>query len=116
MTGKYPLDAFLDLALDEGLETAFLIPPRNAEDDLQSRAELLKDPYTHISVSDGGAHTRFLTLSTRPVEWLSFWVRDREIMSLEQAHSKMSAYPAWFTDLYRPGHLACWGMGRHHRL
>ncbi len=34
MTGKHPLDAFLDLALDEGLETAFLIPPRNAEDDL----------------------------------------------------------------------------------
>jgi len=56
MTGKHPLDAFQDLALDEGLETAFLIPPRNAEDDLQSRAELLKDPYTHISVADGGAH------------------------------------------------------------
>jgi len=105
MTGKHPLDAFLDLALDEGLETAFLIPPRNAEDDLQSRAELLKDPYTHISVSDGGAHTRFLTLSTWPVEWLSFWVRDREIMSLEQAHSKMSAYPAWFTDFTDRGTL-----------
>jgi len=54
MTGEHPLDAFLDLALDEGLETAFWIPPRNAEEDLQARAQLLKDPYTHISVSDGG--------------------------------------------------------------
>ena len=105
MTGTHPLDAFLDLALDEGLETAFWIPPRNAEEDLQARAQLLKDPYTHISVSDGGAHTRFLTLSTWPVEWLSFWVRDREIMSLEQAHYKMSAYPAWFTDFTDRGTL-----------
>src|SRR2546428_14013608 len=33
-TGKHPLDAFLDLALDEGLETEFLIPPPDTEDEL----------------------------------------------------------------------------------
>jgi N-acyl-D-aspartate/D-glutamate deacylase len=62
-------------------------------------------------MSDGGAHTRFLTLSTWPVWWLSYWVRDRGLFTLEQAHFKMSALPAWITDFkdrgtLRPGHWA----------
>jgi len=105
MTGKHPLDAFLDLALDERLETEFLIPPRDSEDELKLRGRQLKDPYAHISASDGGAHVRFLTLSTWPVYWLSYWIRDKEIMSLEQAHYKMSALPAWLTDFKDRGTL-----------
>ena len=104
-TAKHPLDAFLDLALDEDLETEFLVPPADEPHELDARVPELTDPHAHISVSDGGAHTRFLTMSTWPVEWLSFWVRDREIMSLEQAHYKMSAYPAWFTDFKDRGTL-----------
>ena len=105
MTGKHPLDAFLDLALDEGLETEFEIPPRNSDEDLKVKAQQILDPHSHISVSDGGAHTRFLTISTWPVAFLTSWVRDRHIMSLEQAHYKMSAYPAWFTDFKDRGTL-----------
>ena len=105
MTGKQPVDAFLDLALDEGLATAFLVPPRNNPDELETNSRQILDPHTHISSSDGGAHTKFLTGSTWPVEWLSFWVRDREIMTLEQAHYKMSALPAWFTDFKDRGTL-----------
>ena len=102
---KEPLDAFLDLALDEGLETEYLIPPANNPDELEAREKKILDPYGHISVSDGGAHTKFVTLSTWPVEWLSFWVRDRGIMTLEQAHYKMSALPAWLTDFKDRGTL-----------
>jgi N-acyl-D-aspartate/D-glutamate deacylase len=105
MTGKEPLDALLDLALDEGLGTEFLVPPLDSPDELEDRRRDLLDPHTHISMSDGGAHTKFLTISTWPVEWLSFWVRDREIMTLEQAHYKMSALPAWFTDFKDRGTL-----------
>ena len=105
IAGKHPLDAFLDLALDEDLETEFLIPPPDAPDELEKRVPVLTDPHTHISMSDGGAHTRYLTLSTWPVGWLSFWVRDRNIMTLEQAHYKMSALPAWVTDFKDRGTL-----------
>jgi N-acyl-D-amino-acid deacylase len=105
MTGKHPLDAFLDLALDEGLETEFRVPPRDTAEELQSKEQQLKDPYAHISVSDGGAHTRFSANSVWPVYWLSYWIRDREIMSLEQAHYKISAYPAWFADFKDRGTL-----------
>src|SRR5439155_24492603 len=82
-TGKASLDAYLDLALDEDLETEFEMPLIAAtEETLKARGESFKNPYAHISISDGGAHTRFLTLSTWPIWWLSHWVRDRELMSL----------------------------------
>ena len=106
VTGKEPLDAFLDLAPEEGLETEFFIPPRDNPDALKSREQALKYPYAHISTSDGGAHTKFLgTQAPWPIFWLSFWIRDREIMSLEQAHYKMSALPAWLTDFKNRGTL-----------
>ena len=101
--GKHPLDAMLDIALDEDLETEFAHPSNNRGDDVT--AERLKSPYVHISVSDGGAHTRFLVNSVWPVYFLGHWVRDRELMSLEQAHNKMSALPAWFSDMKNRGTL-----------
>ena len=98
--GKHPVDAFLDLALDEGLETVFAHPvdPRPLDENILS-------PYGHVSVSDGGAHTRYLTTSTWPVEFLTYWIRDRQIMSLEQGHYKMSALPGWFADFKDRGTL-----------
>ena len=100
--GKHPLDAFLDLALDEDLETEFG-HPEVLEDGLQ--AERIKNPYAHISVSDGGAHTRFFADSVWPVYFLSHWIRDKELMTLEQAHYKISALPAWFSDFKNRGTL-----------
>ena len=104
-TNKEPLDAYLDLALDEGLETEFFMPPRDSEEQLKQREGQILDPHAHISLSDGGAHTRFSVLSTWPMYWLSFWIRDRELMPLEQAHYKMSALPAWFADFKGRGTL-----------
>ena len=105
LQGKHPLDAFLDLALDEELQTEFTLPNRDTTEELKSRERDLMDPYAHISVSDGGAHTRFNTNSTWPIFWLSFWIRDNQIMTLEQAHYKMSALPAWVTDFKDRGTL-----------
>ena len=100
---KAPLDAWLDLALDEGLETKFSI-------DIASRTEEefvrgIKNPFSHVSLSDGGAHVRFQTISQWPVYFLSHWVRDKEVMSLEQATYKISAYPAWISGMRDRGML-----------
>ena len=100
---KKPLDAWLDLAIDEDLETVFrhLVGERPIEE----TERLIKSPYTHISVSDGGAHVRYLTIATWPIYFLSHWVRDKEVMSLEQAAYKMSAYPAWLAGMKERGML-----------
>ena len=99
--GKEPLDAFLDIALDEDLETEFAHPAAAQGND--ARAEHILNPNVHISVSDGGAHTRFLTNSIWPVHFLANWIRDEELMTLEQAHQKISALPAWFADMKNRG-------------
>ena len=101
--GKHPLDAFLDIALDEDLETEFAHPAAAQSDEV--RVDRLTNPFVHISVSDGGAHTRFLVNSVWPVYFLAHWIRDRELMTLEQAHQKMSALPAWFSDMKNRGTL-----------
>lgn len=100
MTGKHPMDAMLDLALDEDLRTEFTFTPA-AGTDPKAVAEILNHPYTHPCVSDGGAHTRYQTLGSWPVTFLATRVRDQQMMSLEKAHYKMSGLPAWiagFTD------------------
>ena len=93
---KHPLDAFLDLALEEDLQMVFThaVAFRGEE----KLAQRIANPFSHISLSDGGAHVRYLTASMWPVHFLTHWIRDRALMSLEQAHYKMSAYPAWIAD------------------
>ena len=103
LTGKEPLDAFLDLALDEDLQTLFGHPVALIYE--EAREQRIKYPYSHISVSDGGAHTRFVTNSVWPIHVLKHWVRDKEVMTLEQAHYKISALPAWFADFKDRGSL-----------
>ena len=109
-TGKHPMDAMLDLALDEDLLTEFSTDPTTGTDP-QAMMEIQNHPYTHPCVSDGGAHVRYLTVGTWPVNFLSLWTRDRGIMSLEKAHYKLSGLPAWiagFTDrgILREGYAA----------
>jgi len=105
MDGKHPLDALLDLALDEDLETEFMNKSGAGDPGEEGLAPLIKHPYFHISLSDGGAHTRYFTVSTWPINFLAHWVRDKELMTLEEAHVKMSAYPAWFADFKDRGIL-----------
>jgi N-acyl-D-aspartate/D-glutamate deacylase len=103
MENKHPVDAMLDLALDENLQTEF--SHLLAFGDQEALEKSIMNPNAHISVSDGGAHTRYLTIATWPVYFLTHWIRDKQIMTLEQAHQKMSAFPAWFADFKDRGTL-----------
>ena len=99
-TGKHPMDAMLDLAIDEALKTEFSTDPPTGTDP-EAMKEILNHPYTHPCISDGGAHVRYLTVGIWPVNFLTMWARDHEAMSLEKAHYKMSGLPAFiagFTD------------------
>jgi N-acyl-D-aspartate/D-glutamate deacylase len=104
MEDKDPVDALLDLAMDENLETEFSIL-EILSGNSDAVAEILTNPFTHPSFSDGGAHVRFLTTSTWPTYLLTRWVRDEGLLSLEQAHYKMSALPAWLAGFRDRGVL-----------
>jgi N-acyl-D-amino-acid deacylase len=62
-------------------------------------------PVALPGVSDGGAHTKFVTLGAYPTEFLTVHVRQNGIMDLEEAHWRLSAYPAYAAGLKDRGVL-----------
>jgi N-acyl-D-amino-acid deacylase len=91
--GKHPVDAMLDLAVAEDLETEFYSPSINRRLDLLK--EITDSDVTLFGVSDGGAHTKFFTAGRYPTETIERLVREHGILSLEEAHRRLSALPAW---------------------
>jgi N-acyl-D-aspartate/D-glutamate deacylase len=88
----HPVDAMLDIALADELRTRFVTPPQ--EIDMDAMRKVVNSAYALPGVSDGGAHMKFVTLGRYPTEFLSLLVRDHQLMDLEQAHWRLSAYPA----------------------
>ena len=86
---KTPLDAFLDIALSENLETYFYIADLTSDDEA-ANAEVAAHPFVVPGVSDGGAHTQFLSMGKYPTVLLADMVRDQKVMSLEEAHWRLS--------------------------
>ena len=90
--GKHPVDVMLDMAVEENLETEFFAAPPNGK--IEHLKELVDDPYVLFGVSDGGAHTKFLTAGRYPTETICKVVREHKMISLEEAHWRLSALPA----------------------
>jgi N-acyl-D-aspartate/D-glutamate deacylase len=91
--GVHPVEAMLQLALASGLEAGFLTRSATS-DNPEFVAELLASPYVIPGVSDGGAHTKFLTAGSYTTDTLAWLVRDEKRMTLEDAHYKLSYLPA----------------------
>ena len=91
-TGKHVVDAMLDIVVADKLETEFFSMPPNTRLDLLR--EIVDNPYVLFGVSDGGAHTKFLTAGRYPTETLTKIVREHGMLSLEDAHWRLSALPA----------------------
>jgi N-acyl-D-aspartate/D-glutamate deacylase len=90
--GKHPVDVMLDMAVEEDLKTEFFAAPPNGK--IEYLKEIVDDPYILFGVSDGGAHTKFLTAGRYPTETLCKVVRQHGMISLEEAHWRLSALPA----------------------
>jgi N-acyl-D-aspartate/D-glutamate deacylase len=58
MRNQDPLDAFLDLALEENLETIFW-NATNGGFNWNAMSTIMKSPYVMIGTSDAGAHVQF---------------------------------------------------------
>jgi N-acyl-D-aspartate/D-glutamate deacylase len=104
---KDMLDAMLDIAVAGDLKVGF--GTTFVEADPAAVKEVGTCNMALPGISDGGAHTKFITTSRFTTELLSYWVREHEIMSLEEAHWRLSAYPAQAVGLRDRGSL---GEGR----
>ncbi len=102
--GRDALDTFLDLAIEDDLETQFSYELFNAD---ESRIpELITDQRAMIGLSDGGAHVDMLCDAGYTTYLLGTWVRDREVLSLEHAVKRITSEPAAFYGLERRGRIA----------
>jgi N-acyl-D-aspartate/D-glutamate deacylase len=89
---KHIVDVMLDISVADDLEAMFYA--QSAANDLGVLSEIVQDPYTIPGVSDGGAHTKYFTAGRYPTETLIRFCRDNQVISLEEAHWKLSALPA----------------------
>ena len=107
--GKHPVDAFLDLAVEEELETGFCLGEINM--DTEAVAQILGSPYAVVGLTDGGAHVQFHSNVSNPTRLLGYWVREKKIMSLERAVQRLtfdsaSAFGIYDRGLVQPGMVA----------
>jgi N-acyl-D-amino-acid deacylase len=102
--GKHPIDVLLDLSVEEDLKAEFAMQGFINNDE-EALTTIIKHPLTLIGASDGGAHTKFLTLGRYPTHFLAHWVRDKQIMTLEEAHWRLSAMLGWAIGIRDRGWL-----------
>jgi N-acyl-D-amino-acid deacylase len=90
--GVEPLEAIIDLALEDNLETRFRSILAN--DDPDQIEKLLQHDGMLIGLSDAGAHVSQLCDACLPTDLLGNWVREREVLTLEHAVHKLTGEPA----------------------
>jgi N-acyl-D-amino-acid deacylase len=101
---KEPLDAFLDLTLEDDLRTLYQFESANLDRDVVR--SLLQEPRFMLGISDAGAHIDQVCDMRYPTVLLGDWVREQQTLSLEQAIWKLTAHPARVFGLARRGLLA----------
>jgi N-acyl-D-amino-acid deacylase len=102
--GVHPVDLALDLSLASDLETRFRLAVLNTDESVV--AELLRHPATMLGLSDAGAHANQLCDACAPTDLLARWVREKGVLSLEEAVRRLTAEPAEVFGITDRGRLA----------
>ena len=102
-TGKDPLDVIIDAALEKHLKQFFIQPIVNEDQELV--LAMMRHPRSVVTFSDSGAHVSQIMDSSIQTHLLSYWVRDRQALTLEQAIRKISFDLASFWGLHGRGLL-----------
>jgi N-acyl-D-amino-acid deacylase len=103
LRGKGIIDAFLDLAIEENLDSEWLHGEINVDD--AAMAQILTYPNAVIGLSDGGAHVQFQSGFGFSTRLLAEWVREKGVISLEQAVRRLTFDSASIFGLYDRGLL-----------
>lgn len=98
------VDALLDLTLEDDLENEFTVQSWNTRVDRMR--ELLNDRSVLLGLGDGGAHLDMLCDSGYPTYVLGTWVRERKVLTLEEAVRRMTSDPADFYGIKDRGRIA----------
>jgi N-acyl-D-aspartate/D-glutamate deacylase len=96
--GRDPFEVLMDVVVRDGLRTSFGPPPPDeTRADWEARARILRDPRTVVGGSDAGAHLDMSGSFNYPTLMFQKFVRQEQMMSVEEAVWRLTAIPA---DLY----------------
>jgi N-acyl-D-amino-acid deacylase len=102
--GKDPVDAFLDLAIADRLEVLFDLQAFNFEH--EGVKNLVSDTRFLIGLSDGGAHVDMLCDAGYATYLLGRWVREHQVLTLEEGVRRLTSVPADFFGIPKRGRIA----------
>jgi N-acyl-D-amino-acid deacylase len=102
--GQAPLDWLLDFSLAEDLDTLFIATLLNNDEEAVGR--MLRHPYASIALSDAGAHLTFFCDAGYGLHLLGHWVRERGVLTLEEAVWQLSGRPAAIFGINDRGRIA----------
>jgi N-acyl-D-aspartate/D-glutamate deacylase len=86
--GTSPWDTLCDIAYDDKLATRVEITFAN--DDVEGVSRLLQGEGCIMGLSDAGAHVGQICDAVMPTDFMSKWVRDRNVMSMEAGIRKLT--------------------------
>lgn len=101
--GKDGVDAFLDLVLADNLECELTMASWNSREDRMK--ELLNNKSILMALGDGGAHVDMLCDAGYPTYLLGTWVREKQVLTLEDGVRRLTSDPADLFGLKDRGRL-----------
>jgi N-acyl-D-amino-acid deacylase len=81
--GCDPVEAMIALAVERDMDCFFLQPIAN--ENQEHALELIKHPRTAVTFSDSGAHVSQIMDASLQTHLLSYWVREKQAFTLEEA-------------------------------
>ena len=102
--GVHPVDLALDMGLATDLDARFRIAVMNQDEN--AVGELLSHPSVVLGLSDAGAHASQLCDAPFATHLLSRWVREKQVLTMEQAVRLLTSRSAEVFGLTDRGRLA----------
>jgi N-acyl-D-aspartate/D-glutamate deacylase len=97
---RRPLEVAYDALLEDGGRRLLYFPIYNySSGTLAEVGEMLRHPHAILGLGDGGAHVGTICDASFSTFFLTHWVRDRGVFSIEEAIRKLTSEPAGWLGL-----------------
>jgi N-acyl-D-aspartate/D-glutamate deacylase len=103
--GVDPVELMIDLSLESNFEVFFQQFLGMGQDE-QQLMRILRSPHSAMTFSDAGAHVSQILDASIQTHLLAYWVREREMLTLEEAIPMITRQPATLWRLHDRGLLA----------
>jgi N-acyl-D-aspartate/D-glutamate deacylase len=95
--GVTPVEAFVDLCLET--DGRFVLQWPLLNQDLGAIEEMITSDVVLMGLADAGAHVGQIIDASQPTYFLTYWVRERGVMPLEEAIRRLTADTAAFMGI-----------------